>query len=60
VVALPFGSRPLAIWGTRLPDWAQPVQNGLQAWDEAMERAGLTAPYDAVHQAMRDLVERPF
>ncbi len=60
LVVLPLASRPLGIWAGNLPDWAQPVRGGLVWWDATMERAGLTEPYDFIHQWVRNYVARPF
>ncbi len=49
-VGLLFGSRALAGWADRLPDGFDGVRTAAAAWDGAMQRAGLTAPYDTVHR----------
>ena len=51
--ALPFGSRGLAIWADRLPPGSAAVQAAARRWDRAMDAAGLTAPYDAIHRWIR-------
>ena len=54
---LPFGSAPLASWAQALPERLAPVAALATAWHARMQALGLTRPYDAVHAAMRHLVE---
>ena len=60
LVALPFGSRPLAAWAEHLPDWAGPLRDAAATWDTVAERAGLTVPYDTVHAWVREQIDRGF
>jgi hypothetical protein len=58
-VVVPFASRPLASWAGGLPEAAAPVRDALLGFDAAMQRAGLTLPYDTLHAAMQRLVAQP-
>ncbi len=49
-VGLLFGSRPVAGWAERLPEGFDGVRAAAAAWEGAMQRAGLTVPYEAVHR----------
>lgn len=53
-MGLVLGSRPLAGWAGRLPPGWDAVQDAATRWDAAMERGGLTVPYDTLHQRVRD------
>lgn len=54
-VGLLFGSRAVTGWADQLPDRFDSVRTAASAWDGAMERAGLTAPYDALHRWVRGI-----
>jgi hypothetical protein len=54
-VGVLFGSRAIVGWADRLPDGYDRVRAAAAAWDGAMERAGLTVPYDALHRWVRGI-----
>lgn len=54
VVAATLGAKPLAAWVDASLLSGTLVQSAVDEWSDAMERIGVTRPYDVLRHAIRD------
>jgi hypothetical protein len=54
VVAAMFGAKPLASWVDASLVSGTFVQDAIDEWSDAMQRIGVTFPYDVLRRAIRD------
>ncbi|HLY87364.1 MAG TPA: hypothetical protein VKQ27_00125 [Acetobacteraceae bacterium] len=54
VVAATLGAKPLAAWVDASLVSGTLVQGAVDEWSDAMQRIGMTRPYDMLRHAIRD------